>query len=263
MKRWRRKWSERGKTSFSPTLLLFGEQKNRRGVNMNNNSRNFYGAVKTPSQASRMYLYKEILVIIINIIMCNFVNLYSSNSKTSSTFYRVVRYISCWLIGVHWKRKPGWNSINDRNEKTGFLLKIECCVVAKWLACWFDNHEVRGSNPGQGRNLVRDFCSTCAPSQLSYDDYTVSGKMRWWGKERTGHPPSYAVAKKMKSLTLHTHGCPRASLRDRSSSKICFCKSCGRVHMRKKLPKHLQSLGELIIAKKLCTRLKNYCTTSG
>jgi len=33
-------------------------------------------------------------------------------------------------------------------------------------------------------------------------------------RERTGHPISYAVAKKMKSLTLHTRGCPRASLTD-------------------------------------------------
>jgi len=33
-------------------------------------------------------------------------------------------------------------------------------------------------------------------------------------RERTGHLPSYAVAKKKKSLTLHTHGCLRASLRD-------------------------------------------------
>ena len=33
-------------------------------------------------------------------------------------------------------------------------------------------------------------------------------------RERTDHPPSYAEAKKMKSLTLHTHGCSRASLRD-------------------------------------------------
>jgi len=32
--------------------------------------------------------------------------------------------------------------------------------------------------------------------------------------ERTGLPPSYDVAKKMKSLTLHAHGCLRASLRD-------------------------------------------------
>jgi len=37
-------------------------------------------------------------------------------------------------------------------------------------------------------------------------------------RERTGHPPSYTEAKKMKSLTLHTHGCLRANLRDCSSS---------------------------------------------
>jgi len=29
-------------------------------------------------------------------------------------------------------------------------------------------------------------------------------------KERTGHLPSHAAAEKMKSLTFHTHGCPRA-----------------------------------------------------
>ena len=37
-------------------------------------------------------------------------------------------------------------------------------------------------------------------------------------RKRAGHPLSYAVAKKMKSLTLHTHGCLMASLRDCSSS---------------------------------------------
>ena len=37
-------------------------------------------------------------------------------------------------------------------------------------------------------------------------------------RERTGQPPSYAEAKKMKSLTLHTHGSLRAGLRDCSSS---------------------------------------------
>src|SRR6218665_1633182 len=42
-----------------------------------------------------------------------------------------------------------------------------------------------------------------------WEDETVS--------ERTGHPLSYAKAKKMKLLTLHTHGCLRASLRDCSS----------------------------------------------
>ena len=36
-------------------------------------------------------------------------------------------------------------------------------------------------------------------------------------RERTGYPPSCAGAKRIKSLTLHTHGCPRASLRGCSS----------------------------------------------
>src|SRR6218665_2531007 len=37
-------------------------------------------------------------------------------------------------------------------------------------------------------------------------------------RQRTGHPPAYAVAKKMKSLALHTHGCFRAILSDYQSS---------------------------------------------
>ena len=43
---------------------------------------------------------------------------------------------------------------------------------------------------------------------------TLTVHCRWedeTARERTGHPPSYAEAKKMKSLTLHTHGCLRAS----------------------------------------------------
>ena len=49
-----------------------------------------------------------------------------------------------------------------------------------------------------------------SPSQLGYDEYIVSGKMRWEDetvRERTGHPPSYAEAKKLKLLILHPHGC--------------------------------------------------------
>ena len=33
-------------------------------------------------------------------------------------------------------------------------------------------------------------------------------------RERTGRLPSYAEAKKMKSLTLHTHGCLRTNVKD-------------------------------------------------
>src|SRR6218665_16018 len=53
-----------------------------------------------------------------------------------------------------------------------------------------------------------------------------------WGDEtvrkRTGHPPSYAEAKKMKLLTLHAHGCPMTSLRDCSSfsSSSSISSSC-------------------------------------
>ena len=49
---------------------------------------------------------------------------------------------------------------------------------------------------------------------------TLTAHCQWedeMAREITGHPPSYAVAKKMKSLTLHTHCYPRASLRDGSS----------------------------------------------
>ena len=51
-------------------------------------------------------------------------------------------------------------------------------------------------------------------------------------RERTGHPPSYAEAKKMKSLSLHTHGYFMASLRDCFSIllyevcvyvRVCMC----------------------------------------
>jgi len=38
------------------------------------------------------------------------------------------------------------------------------------------------------------------------------------GEEENWPPPSYAEAKKMKSLTLHPHGCPRAAKGYSSSS---------------------------------------------
>ena len=46
-------------------------------------------------------------------------------------------------------------------------------------------------------------------------------------REWTGHLPLYAEAKKMKLLTLHTHGCARVSLRDGSSFPLlCVLHSC-------------------------------------
>ena len=53
-------------------------------------------------------------------------------------------------------------------------------------------------------------------TQLNYDEYTdhTLSVGRLDGEGKTGHLLSYAEAKKMKSLTLHTHGCHRASLSD-------------------------------------------------
>jgi len=52
------------------------------------------------------------------------------------------------------------------------------------------------------------------PSQLSYDEYTdrTLSVGRRDGEGKTGHPPSFAEAKKIKSLTLDTNGCLRNSL---------------------------------------------------
>ena len=62
---------------------------------------------------------------------------------------------------------------------------------------------------------------TSAPLANSAMMSTLTVHCQWEDemvRERTGHPPSCAEAKKMKSLTLHTHGCPKVSLRDCSSS---------------------------------------------
>jgi len=52
---------------------------------------------------------------------------------------------------------------------------------------------------------------------------TLTANCQWEDetvRERTGHPPSYVEAKKIKSLTLHTHGCLRASLMGCSSFSL-------------------------------------------
>ena len=57
---------------------------------------------------------------------------------------------------------------------------------------------------------------TCANSQLSYDEYTDRAQSvgRWDSEGENWPPPSYAEAKKMKSLTLHPQWLPYGSLRD-------------------------------------------------
>src|SRR6218665_1841485 len=90
------------------------------------------------------------------------------------------------------------------------LIKVYATV--KWFACWIANRKVRGSNPGQGRNLVQDFRYPVANSAMTG---TLTALCQWedqTARERTGHPTLYAEVKKMKSLTLCTHGYSRASL---------------------------------------------------
>ena len=88
--------------------------------------------------------------------------------------------------------------------------------------CWDANRKVWGSNPGESGNLVQDFCFTCAPSQLSYDEYTdCTLSLERWDGEGEGWPSTIKKAKKMKSLTPCAHGYPRASLKDFSS----FCQN--------------------------------------
>ena len=63
------------------------------------------------------------------------------------------------------------------------------------LACWTANSEVWGSNPGQGRNLVRDFWLHLRPLAHLAMISTLTAHCRWEDetvRERTGHPPSYS-----------------------------------------------------------------------
>jgi len=68
-------------------------------------------------------------------------------------------------------------------------------------------------SPPRYRDLCQDFCAMMSTPTVNcrWEDETVI--------ERTDHPPSYAEAKKMKSLALHTHGCLK-SLVDCSSSSV-------------------------------------------
>src|SRR6218665_611146 len=81
------------------------------------------------------------------------------------------------------------------------------------------------SRPGQKFGsrfllLLRPLVNSAMMSTLTVHCQWEDEKMR----ERAGHSPSYAEDKQMKSLTLHTHGCARASLRDCScSSSMHVC----------------------------------------
>src|SRR6218665_40474 len=85
------------------------------------------------------------------------------------------------------------------------------CAETQWLA----RRTVKfKSRPGQKFGLrfllhLRLLANSAMMSALTiccqWEDEMV--------RERIGHLPSYAEAKKAKSLTLHTHGCSRAILK--------------------------------------------------
>src|SRR6218665_1264665 len=103
---------------------------------------------------------------------------------------------------------------------------FEHCMVLRMLTGHFChigfhiillvNRNVRGSSLGKVRNLVRDLSSICAPIANSAMMSKLTAHCQWvdetvWVRTGHAHPPSYAEAKKIKSLTLYTQGCLRAS----------------------------------------------------
>jgi len=104
----------------------------------------------------------------------------------------------------------------------GFHYKIYLAYLDNLIRT--TNREVRGSNPGQGRNLVQDFCFTCRnrePTQLWWVHWlhAVSRKIRRWGRELAARP-HMKRPRKWSRWHFISYGCPRASWRDYSSSSI-------------------------------------------
>src|SRR6218665_2948997 len=75
--------------------------------------------------------------------------------------------------------------------------------------------KIRKKSMGRiSRNIL--YCIQSSFSQLSYMMSPLAALSQWQDetvKERPGHPPLYALAKKRKSLTRHTYDCPRASFK--------------------------------------------------
>ena len=78
---------------------------------------------------------------------------------------------------------------------------------------WTVNREVGVQNPARAE-ISLEISAPSAPLANSAMS-ALTAHCRWDEetlKERIGHQPSYVEAKKMKSLTLHTHGYHRAGL---------------------------------------------------
>src|SRR6218665_2746374 len=62
------------------------------------------------------------------------------------------------------------------------ILKANCMFCVLWCSGYHAGLPIERSRSqilGSSEILVRDVCSIGAPSQLSYDGYTVSENMRW------------------------------------------------------------------------------------
>ena len=111
----------------------------------------------------------------------------------------------------------------ENMSKINWAFKVQHSQIFLWLCLWvviswlgmLNSVLVRLSNPHKAE-IFREFCSTCVNLAVM-STLTVHRLYtgRWKGervRERFGHPPLFAEAKKMKSLTIHTHGCLRDSL---------------------------------------------------
>src|SRR6218665_1758256 len=80
--------------------------------------------------------------------------------------------------------------------------------------------------PARAEICVKISVPPTLPNHLSYDECTDRTLLYGWedepARERTGHLPSYAEAKKMKQLSLHFHGCRTDSFRDCLSLLLQF-----------------------------------------
>lgn len=103
------------------------------------------------------------------------------------------------------------------------------CSMVYWLVCQTVNREDRVQSPAQPVPLGNSAMMSTPTIHCFWEDE----KVEW-----TNHLPSNAEILKMKSITLHTCGCLRASCRSRSFFlflHFCLCSSQVAIVMWRKL----------------------------
>jgi len=84
-------------------------------------------------------------------------------------------------------------------------------AIVLWLTCRTIHREWGVQTPTGQKFRCKISASPIQPS-YEYTDRTLSVEDEMAG-DRNGHPPSYAEAKKLMSLTLHTYGCLKGYLK--------------------------------------------------